>query len=76
MQLDIRWDAGTCQHLCLHGVETFTFTDTQLDLHPVVVVILEEEAVVDDKLSIGSCAIKDIDLHRGYNISAKHHYHS
>lgn len=70
--MDIRWDAGSSQHLGLHGVEAFTLTDAQLDLHPVVGVVLEEEAVVDDKLGIGPRAIKDVDLQEGHIISVKH----
>ena len=60
--MDIRWDASSCQHFGLHGVEAFTLTDAQLDLHSVVGIVLEEKAIVDDKLSIGSCAIEDVDL--------------
>lgn len=60
--MDIRWDAGSCQHFGLHGIEAFALTDAQLDLHSVMGVVLKEEAVVDDKLSIGSRAIEDVDL--------------
>lgn len=59
---DVRWDASSGQHFRLHSVEAFTFTDAQLDLHSVVAVMLEEEAVVDDKLGIGSRAIENVDL--------------
>lgn len=61
-RLNLRWDAGSCQNFSLHGVKAFTFTNTKLDLHPVVGVVLEEEAIVDHKLGIGSRAIKDVDL--------------
>lgn len=61
-RLHLRWDAGSRQNFSLHGVKTFTFTNTKLDLHPVVGVVLEEEAIVDHKLGIGSRAIKDVDL--------------
>lgn len=64
-QEDVRWDASSCQYFSLHGVEALTLTDTQLDLHAVMGVVLKEEAVVDDKLGIGPCTIEDVDLHRG-----------
>lgn len=67
--MDIRWDACPCQHFGLHGVEAFALTDTQLDLHSVVGVVLEEEAVVDDKLCVGSRAIEDVDLQEEETIS-------
>lgn len=60
--LVIRWDASSCQHFSLHGVEAFALTDAQLDLHSVMVVVLKEESVVDNKLCIGTCAIEDVDL--------------
>lgn len=60
--LDVRWDAGSRQHFGLHGVEALALTDAQLDLHSVMGVVLEEEAVVDDKLGIGSCAVEYVDL--------------
>lgn len=62
ISLNLRWDAGSRQNFSLHGVQAFAFTNTELDLHPVVGVVLEEEAIVDHKLGIGSCAIKDVDL--------------
>lgn len=62
MWLDVRWDASSCQHFGLHGVESFALTDAQLDLYSVMAVVLEEEAIVDDELGIGSCAIEDVDL--------------
>lgn len=67
--MDIRWDAGSCQHFGLHGVEAFALADAQLDLHSVVGIVLEEEAVVDYKLGIGSCAIEDVDLQEEQIIS-------
>lgn len=60
--MDVRWDAGSCQHFGLHGVKAFALTDAQLDLHSVVGIVLEEEAVVNDKLSIGPGTIEDVDL--------------
>lgn len=62
-----RWDAGSGQNFSLHGVEPFTFTDAQLDLHSVVGVVLVEEAVVDDELGVGPRAVEDVDL-REHNI--------
>lgn len=59
---NVRWDASSSQHFGLHGIEAFTLTDAQLDLHSVVAVVLEEEAVVDDELGIGPRAIEDVDL--------------
>ena len=73
--MDIRWDASSSQHLGLHCIEAFTLTDAQLDLHPVVGVVLKEEAIVDNKLGIGPCAIKDVDLQEKHIISVKYHYH-
>ena len=61
---NLRWNTGSSQHLSLHGVQAFALTDAQFDLHSVVSVVLKEEAVVDDKLSIGSCAIEDVDLRK------------
>lgn len=60
--LNLRWDACSRQDFGLHGVEAFALADAELDLHPVVSVVLEEEAVVDYKLGVGSCAVKDVDL--------------
>lgn len=65
MHRDSRWDAGACQHLGLHGVQALALTDAQLDLHSVVGVVLEEEAVVDDELGIGPRAVKNVDLREG-----------
>lgn len=59
---DLRGDAGPGQNLGLHGVETFALAHAQLDLHPVVGVVLKEEAVVDDELCVGAGAIEDVDL--------------
>lgn len=59
---DVRWDAGPRQHFGLHGVEALALADAQLDLDSVVGVVLEEEAVVNDELGVGSCAIEDVDL--------------
>lgn len=67
--VNIRWDASSCQHFGLHGVEALALTDAQLDLYSVMGVVLEEEAVVDDKLSVGSRAIEDVDL-QGEEISS------
>lgn len=69
--LNLRWDAGSRQNFSLHGVKAFTFTNTKLDLHPVVGVVLEEEAIVDYKLCIGSCAIKDVDLWKEHVVRFK-----
>lgn len=69
---DARWDAGSCQHFGLHGVEAFTLADAQLDLDSVVGVILEEETVVDDELCVGSCAIEDVDLQKGHRRPLRH----
>lgn len=65
---DVRGDVCAGQHLGLHAVQTFAFTDAQLDLHPVVAVVLEEEAVVDDKLCVGSRSIEDVDLQGEVNM--------
>ncbi len=60
--MNLRWDACSCQHFSLHSVEALTLTDAELDLHSVVGVVLEEEAIVDDKFGIGSCAVENVDL--------------
>lgn len=49
---DLRRNAGSGQHLGLHGVQSLALTDAQLNLHSVVGVVLKEEAIVDDKLGI------------------------
>lgn len=63
--MDIRWDASSCEHFGLHGVQAFALTDAQLNLYSVVAVVLEEEAVVNDELGIGPRAIEDVDLQEG-----------
>lgn len=67
-RLDVRWDSGPSQHFGLHCVEAFALADAQFDLHPVVGVVLEEEAIVDDELGVGPRAVKDVDL-RGKDVS-------
>lgn len=64
---NLRWYAGSCQDFGLHCVETFALTDAQLDLHSVMGIVLEEEAVVDDKLRIGPRAVEDVNLQKRNN---------
>lgn len=59
---NLRRDAGSSQDFGFHGVQTFTLADTQFDLHSVMGIVLEEEAVVDDELRIGPRAVEDINL--------------
>ena len=61
----LRWDAGAGQHLGLHGVQTLALAHAQLDLDPVVGVVLEEDAVADDKLGVGAGAVEDVHLRAG-----------
>ena len=62
---DSRGNTGARQHLGLHGVQPLALAHAELDLHPVVRVVLEEEAAVHHELGVGPRAVEDVDLSRG-----------
>lgn len=51
-EVHIHWDPCSCQHFGLHGVQTLTLADSQLDFHLVMGILLVEEAIVDHKFCI------------------------
>lgn len=57
-----RRDPSAGQHLGLHGVQPLALTDSQLDLHPVVRVFLEKEAIVYDELGVRPRTVEYVDL--------------
>lgn len=73
MSLYLRGDASAGQHLRLHGIQPFTLGHPQFDLDSVMGVLLEEEAVVDHKLSVGSRPVEDVDLRTEKRRTATQH---